>query len=42
MKLVLVQGAEDGQGEISLSVSEEDVEGGMGADMKWLPRGVGK
>lgn len=41
VKLSLVQGADEGVGE-TLSVSEDDVERGIGADMKWLPLGVGK
>lgn len=42
MKLARVHGAEEGVGDGMLSVSEDEVEGGIGADMKWLPRGVGK
>ena len=44
MKEVLVHGAEEGVAEImlSLSLSDAAVDSGLGADMKWLPRGVGK
>jgi hypothetical protein len=41
VKLSLVHGADESAGD-TLSVSEDDVEGGIGADMKWLPLGVGK
>lgn len=41
VKLSLVQGADDSAGDM-LSVSEDVDEGGIGADMKWFPLGVGK
>jgi len=41
MKLCLVQGADDGAGEL-VSVSDEDVDGQIGAERKWFPLGVGK